>query len=727
MQDLLTSAAELHHQGRLDRAAQLYQQALAQDGENVEVIHRLGVLYHQQGNYRQAIEMIGRAVALRPNSAAFHANLAESFRASGDFERAIGCCRTALRLEPDYPEALCNLGAALQGLNRHAEAAEQFRETLKLRPDFCVAHNNLGVALRELGQTDEALVHFRRAVETEPAFAPAQTNLGQLLSARGLADEALAHCQEAVRLQPNSAAMHHNLGNVLRELGRWVDARAAYLEALRISPDLAVAHAHLGLVLQKQSELASALPWLKRAVELEPRDASFWQFLAELHADLEEQEQAIPCWQKVVALTPDAVFARLSLGWALQEEGRLSEAGEQYQAALSTSSNWPSTWIHLGGMHEELGALPEAEAAFRKAIELQPSSAIAQSRLATLLRGKLPPADLAAIEERLKDDKLEQGPRARLLYGLAHVLDGLDQFDRAGECSRQANALVAAITPSHRKFAASEHDRFIGTMQATFTAELFSRLKACGSDSARPVFIFGLPRSGTTLVEQILASHAEVHAAGELRYGRQSFEALSSVVNRNVGYFEAIAHLDLSAVSRLAELHLQKLHLLDGGRAERIVDKMPENYMFLGLLAILFPNATFLHCRRDLRDVAVSCWMTDFRGIRWAHDPQDMRNRFLQYRRLMSHWSEVCPAPIHHVDYEQLVSNLEPMAKNLVEACGLDWQPSCLEFYQTKRPIRTASVTQVRQPVYQRSVGRWKKYQTSLADLIAAASVDGGN
>jgi Sulfotransferase family len=156
------------------------------------------------------------------------------------------------------------------------------------------------------------------------------------------------------------------------------------------------------------------------------------------------------------------------------------------------------------------------------------------------------------------------------------------------------------------------------------------------------------------------------------------------------------------------------------GRAERIVDKMPDNYMYLGFLAALFPQAIFIHCRRDLRDVAVSCWMTDFRSIRWANDPAHLAARFRQYRRVMDHWRAVVPVPVHEVSYEDAVADLEGTARRLIAACGLDWDPACLEFHQTRRPVRTASVAQVRQPIYKQSVARWKNYENPLASLFAA-------
>jgi tetratricopeptide (TPR) repeat protein len=714
MQDTLTAAIEMHRTGQLGAASQLYQKVLARDQGNAEALHLLGVLLHQQGQQTRAIELISRAVALRPNAPAYHANLAEAYRATGDFERAAGCCRVALAIWPDYPEALCNLGAALQGLGQHLESVDHLRQALSLRPNFAVAHNNLGIALRELKRTDEALEHFKVAVQLDATFAPAQTNLGQMLLDCGQSNEALPPCQEAVRLDPNSAVLHHNLGNVYRVLDRGIDAKVAYLEALRLNPNLAMASAHLGLVLQREGQPSHALVWLKKAVELETDKAEFWEWLAELYDELEEPSESLPCWERAVALEPERATTRISLGWALQEEGRLDLARDHFEAAIRLQPEYGAAYLNLGGLEEEQGNLAAAEGAFRRALAVQPNFALPHARLATLLRAKLPDADLRALEARLTDDLLEQAPRARLLFALAHALDGRGEYARAADFLRQANALNLELSVKRRDYSPIDHEKFVDGIIRTFDPGLFERLGGAGSHSRRPVFIFGLPRSGTTLIEQVLASHSQVYGAGELRLARRSFEAIPGQLGRSDAPADCISLLDRPAVDRLAGLHLERLAAIDGASHARIVDKMPDNYMYIGLLALLFPNAVFVHSRRDLRDIAVSCWMTDFRSIRWANDHDHIATRFEQYDRLMKHWNNVLPAPIHEVNYEDTVADLEKVARRLVAACDLPWEPACLEFH------RTASVMQVRQPVYKRSVARWKHYEPALSELFAA-------
>jgi tetratricopeptide (TPR) repeat protein len=725
MRNVLRSAIALHTSGQLEQAAELYRNVLARDPENAEALHWLGVLHHQLGDHVGAVELIRRAVGRRGDFYLYHGNLAEAYRAAGDLAGAAASCRAALRLWADYPEALCTLGTALHAMGQHEEAVASLQRAVAVRPGFVVAHNNLGLALRALGRHEEALGSFRRAVALDPGFAPGRSNLGQALLHAGQAEEALPHCAEAVRLDPNSAELHDNLGNVLRTLDRLDDAWAEHWTALHFHPKLAPAQAHLGLILHRRGHLAEARAWLEQAVALEPGEAAFWQWLAELQDEREDPAASIPCWERVLALDPRRVSAQLALGRALQEEGRLADAQRCYQAAIELEPDSGAAYLNVGWVHELLGALDQAEASFREALRRQPQFALPHARLATLLRGKLPAADRAALEERLADPELPDAPRARLLFGLAHVLDARGEYPRAAECLACANALALMATRERRAYDPSEHEQYVSGLIRGIDRECFTRWAGAGDLSRRPVFVFGLPRSGTTLVEQILASHAGVHGAGELRLARNSFEAIPGVLGRSDLPRDCIAHLDAAAVRTLAARHLDRLATLDGGQTARIVDKMPENYVYLGLLAILFPQGVFIHCRRDLRDVAVSCWMTDFSSIRWANDFGHIAGRFHQYCRIMDHWRAVLPTPIHEVDYQETVTDLESVARRLVEVIGLEWDPACLEFHRTERPVRTASVTQVRQPVYTRSLERWKHYQSELAELFAALPADG--
>jgi tetratricopeptide (TPR) repeat protein len=727
MEKELLTAFQLQQVGQLAEAARIYKAVLARTPYNADALHLFGVLHHQAGHAARAVELIRRAVALRPNAAAFHANLAEAYRALGQHERAVDSGRTALRLQPNFPEAANNLGLALQALGRRQEAAEQFGQALRLRPQFAMAQNNLGSLLNLTGQLDEALTAFRAAVALEPGLAMAQANLGQLLVNRGQAQEALPHCLEAVRLSPQLGAAHNNLGNAYCALGKLAEACAAFTEAIRLSPQSPRFHANLALTLKRDGKPAEALRAFERAAELGPDDPEMWQNLAAAHAGELDFANAIPCFERVVALQPEQAPAHSDLGWVLQEDGRHPEAFACYRRALELDPGHLGTLVNQGILQEEVGQMAEAEASYRQACKIAPEDPAPLARLTMLLRGKLSEEEHAAVLKCLEKPSTDEQPTHPLLFGLAHFHEGRGEYAEAAGLLQRANALALEHQRKQgHAYDPAQHSGLVTSLINEFTPELFHRLAgAAASETRLPVFVFGLPRSGTTLVEQVLASHSRVHGAGELRLAHHTLQAMIIGLGGNSeGQVPSLATLDSGLLQQLHQQHIEGLQAIlqrlpPGTNRDRVVDKMPDNYLFLGLLALLFPQAAFIHVRRDLRDVAVSCWMTNFRSIRWACDPDHIAARFHEYERLSAHWRKVLPVPVHEVTYERLVDDLEGEARRLVAACGLEWEPACLDFHRTARPVRTASVTQVRQPLYRKALARWRHYEQHLADLFA--------
>ncbi len=710
----LATALAHHRRGDLDQAERLYREILAAQPDHADALHLLGLVFLQRGDARSAIEWIDRAVRVSPSVAAFHANLAEAYRAVREFELAANCCRVALQLRPDYAAAHNSLGLVRMDQGRPADAVEPLQAALRLRPDFALAHNNLGNAYRLLGDVPQALTHFHRAVELDPDLPMARSNLGQMLLERKRFAEALEHCQAAVRLQPNSAPARNNLGNVLRELGRLGEAKARYAEALRLEPNLAMLHNNIGQVLEEEGALDDALRWYQQAINLEPNTARFHVNRGGALREKGAIDEAVACYGTALRLHPGCAEAHAGLGWVEHERGRFDEARAHYREALRLKPDLALAHGNLGQLMQELNDLPAAESHLRQAIQHDPRNTAAYEQLATLLRDRMPEPQWQAMQQLAAEPLLSDGKRAALLFGLAHVHDARGAYEQAGECLRQAHALERAWRAQRGQgWDPAVHTRFVDQLLSAFAPEFFRRVDGWGLDSERPVFLVGLPRSGTTLLEQVLASHSQVFGAGELRLGREDFEALQPGGDEPA-CFAALQRLDRDDVRRLAARHLDRLGRLNA-TAARVTDKMPDNYMYLGLLHVLFPRVRFIHCRRDLRDVAVSCWMTHFRQVPWANDIDHIAARFRDYRRIMAHWARVLPAPVLEVSYEDTVRDLEGVARRLVAWCGLEWEPACLQFYRTQRPVRTASVTQVRQPVYTRSVVRWRHYEPALA------------
>jgi tetratricopeptide (TPR) repeat protein len=717
--DELQAALELHRQGRVPEAAAVYQRILARDPTNSEALHLLGVCAHQVGRNDVAVDLIRRAVALQPGAAAYYNNLAEAYRAQGKFAEAAECCRAALRLNSDSPESLNNLGLALRGMGDLDGATAAYREALRLAPHSVAACNNLGTALREQGDPAGAAEWFRRALALDPALAGVHANLGQLLLEQKDIDGALSHCREAVRLRPDLAEAQCNLGNVLRELGQLSEAKACYAEALRLQPNYPLVCANMGQAVQEEGDFEAALAWYRRGLGSDPNSARLHCYLGSLLYEAERHDEAAICLETALRLDPKYADAHNFLGRVRHQQGDNARARACYREALRLDPKLSAAHCHLGHLLEEEGDLAAAEECFRQGVRCDPRNGGARERLATLLRGRLPDEDLEALRRLLAQPDLPEARRVPLHFGLAQVLDARDEYAAAAEHLRQANALtLAACRRRGQNYSHADHERFVDLLLATFTPDFFERRRDVGLDARTPIFVFGLPRSGTTLVEQILSSHSQVFGAGELRLSRTSFRSPAGEGAEDDQVFAALAALDAEQWRQLGQKHLDALNALGGG-APRIVDKLPDNYLYLGLLALLFPRATFLHCRRDLRDIAVSCWMTDFRSIRWANDFEDIAGRFRQYRRVMAHWQQVLPVKMLDVGYESVVEEPEEWARRMVAWCGLEWEPACLRFHESRRPVRTASVTQVRQPIYKRSVARWRNYEPDLSPLFA--------
>ncbi len=643
----------------------------------------LGLQYHQSGQLDAAAEIYRDILADNPRNADARHLLGLVALQTGNFDLAVKEILRAIRLKNDVAVFHSNLGVAYQSLQKLDEAINSFRRAIKLGPNYPEAHNNLGNALQKQGKVREAIVSWRRAAGLKPNYVEARLNLAVALRQVGDTEGSVACLREVLRLRPDRADYSNNLATELHMQGKVDEAIAFYRRAIELDQKLALPHNNLGNVLQEQGQL----------------------------------EEACRCYQRAIELKPDFAQAYVGLASTRNEQGNISDAIRHYLTAIQIDPGLAAAQCNLGIVLEEQGDFAGAEKYFRSAIAADFRYATAHAELANLLRAALPTKDMAALQQLLVDSGLTQEQRAVLHFGLVQVFDARGAYAEAAEHANEGNALhLAQWRAAGQAYDPEAHSQFVDSILAEFTPEFFAGVRGFGVETERPVFVVGLPRSGTTLIEQILASHSCVFGAGELLLARDAFAATREN-GKNRG--TPPAGLNRESIQRLALRHLDELQRRNT-TALRVVDKMPDNYLGLGFLVALFPQARFIHCRRDLRDVAVSCWMTNFRTVRWASDAGHIAARFRDYQRLMDHWRKVLPAPVLDVSYEETVTNLEAVARRLVAWCGLEWEPGCLEFHRGKRAVRTASSVQVRQPLYATSVGRWRHYEQALATLLSA-------
>jgi tetratricopeptide (TPR) repeat protein len=413
--------------------------------------------------------------------------------------------------------------------------------------------------------------------------------------------------------------------------------------------------------------------------------------------------------------------AHFEQGVALLRAGRHDAAETSFRQALTVDRTLATAWAGVSQVQAERGEIELSCASARSALAVNPKLAEAHWRLAITLRGRLPDAEVQAIERLIDDPSMSAGARAFLHFGLGAVLDDRRLHAQAASHLEKANALQSDVfTAMGRGHDPDADSWFISRMIATFDAVLFARGRGWVEPDPRPVFVVGLQRSGTTLVEQILASHPRIHGAGELHDVGQVFRRLPDIAGLIAGdSFDALKFLDPVSAKAAARIYLERLDALAPPSAARVVDKLPDNIRFLGLIALLWPGARVIVCSRDLRDIALSCWLNGFAFL-WSKSWEHIARRFADYQRIVAHWRHTQALEWLDVRYEDLVGDLETHARRLIDFIGVEWDPACLEFHSTQRVVRTPSLLQVRQPIHSGAVGRWKNYEPSLQPLFHA-------
>ena len=530
---------------------------------------------------------------------------------------------------------------------------------------------------------------YRRVLALDPGNASALQHLAAFERGRGELGSALARLLKAVTSVPGDASCRSNLANLLQESGRPAEALAHYREALRLAPGHLPARFNLGKALQRLGDF----------------------------------EAAVACFEALCALAPEDPGAWCALGLAQHDAHRAQAALGSQRRALALDPALPDAHDAIGALFMERGAFAEAEAAFRTALRHAPDYAPAFGNLVRARRMGAEDRPLVArMRTLLEGDGLAPGHAADLHFALAKTHEDLAEYDRAFVHYREGNRRRRGARRHDREAAAAQ----VRTLAATFDPAFFARTAGRGDPDPRPVFITGMPRSGTSLVEQILASHPECFGAGELPHLERVVRSRPAGAGGGSSLPALAAGLGGADLRALGRAYLEALPA-EAGAAARVTDKMPPNWRYLGFAAAILPGARVIHCRRDAMDVCFSIYAQPFThrdAWPWAYDLRDLASEYLDCERLMAHWARTLPLPMHAVRYERLVRDPEAVTRELLAFCGLPFDARCLRFHESERPVRTASDWQVRQPLYRSSVGRWRRFESHLAPLREA--LEGG-
>ncbi len=571
-----------------------------------------------------------------------------------------------------------NEGMSLQNTGKYQAAERAYQKALKINPDFVEAYNNLGNVLLDLGKLREAGNAFRKARRLRPGEAMLTHNLANALHLQGEIDKAIGYYDKALQLNPDYLGTHLNLGNALRAVGRYEEAILAY----------------------------------QRAQEIDPANPDPYNNLGGVFLDGEEFDKAVSHFNRAIEINPRHVEACHGLGNALVAQGDMEGGISAYKRTLEINSAHSGAWGDLANALGDMGDLDQAIEAYRRAIEVGSSPGDMYRSLSTLKKFTDYDQDIRAMEALYTARSTPSEQKMYLAYGLGKA------FEDIGEYQKSITFILDAARLKRKtvNYSGVKTEELFNRIQTRFSRQTLTAAAKGGCQDATPVFVLGMPRSGTSLVEQILASHPQVYGAGELKIlsgmarefvlTNESFEDTGTVSNLSAKNLEMMGKQYITALRKHSDT------------ARYITDKLPQNFLYIGMIKLILPNAKIIHCCRDPMDNCLSLLKNYFSGaIDYSYDQTELGHYYRLYLSLMDHWKSVFAGQIYDLSYETLVSEPEQQISRLLAHCQLSQESECYNFHQTRRKVRTASNAQVRRPVYRDSVKLWKRYEASLEPL----------
>ena len=571
----------------------------------------------------------------------------------------------------------------------------------------------LGMIAHEQRDLETAAEHYGRFLELEPSHARTHYHLGLALHQLDRTDLAVGHLRQSVSIDDGNRNAHLQLGDTCTQLGRWHEAAEAYGRALELDGDDIATTIKLGNTLLATQQFADAVDLYEQAGDAFPENAPFHRHLGAVLHRMGQTQRSIDCFEEALRLRPDYAKARIDYALVLRQLGRTERARDQLQEAIRVSPEEVDGHLSLALTFRQEGRTDLAIQRLEELLAARPGCGAAYHHIALIK----PSRDLAPrVEKLLADPRLPRDDAVHCHFALGSTLDASDASDateRAFRHYQTANSLQRRAISYDPDANTELFERLI----ATYSKDFLERNRSFGNPSRLPVFIVGLPRSGTTLVEQILASHGSVHGAGEI-------ESLAGVNHSIARKFrdsgpapECMSSIDGQTVDEFSARHLAELKLRSP-TATRVVDKLPGNFVRVGLIKTLFPDAYVVHCTRSPLDTCLSLYFHYFQALACSFDLRELGRYFLDYRRLMAHWEAVFPGGIFEVCYEELVAEAEQTSRTLIDYLDLEWDEGCLAFHENQRRVMSPSNIQVRRPMYSTSIERWRRYERHLGPLM---------
>ena len=634
------------------------------------------------------------------------------FLTAGDAVMAEKICRRTIKevsnSDPNIQVLLC---VALIRQGRSGSAVKRLKHILRSFPDFPPAVEELGNALLAQNKPDQAIDAFQQALKINPENAAVMIKLGKIYSKLGRKDEANEMYQSALALEPTKERVATAAQAFAR--GQTEEAEKICRQVLREHPNEVDAMRLLASIANKLEQRDDAIVLLERAVELKPKFAGAWADLAETYTESEKFGEALDAVQRVIKLQPNMPFGHMIRGSILGKKDDHEGAINAFKEALEIEPDHIGSNMGLGNTLKTIGRYDEAVKSYKKCIEAQPLFSEAYWSLANLKTYSFDDDEIKNMEKHVQSQDLTPASKAFFHIAIANAKEKQMKYGEAwyhfhtGNELRRTSEIYDSVTTQ------VTHDALI----ETFDEEFVNSTKGSGCQSDAPIFILGLPRSGSTLIEQILASHSQVEGTRELPDISLLGRRLTKSKPPGIKYPDAVKHMTDEEKTEYGESYLEtsKRYRTD---KPRFIDKMPNNFAHIGFIKTILPNAKIINAKRHPLDSCVSSFKQLFyKGQSWSYDLFEIGEYYLEYERMMDHWHSLYPGEIYDIQYENIVNNQEDESRALIQYCGLDWEDSCLKFYENKRSVNTASSEQVRQPIYKGAMYAWKNYESEIGAL----------
>ncbi|HET9811362.1 MAG TPA: tetratricopeptide repeat protein [Sphingomicrobium sp.] len=679
-------AADFYGQGKYKQAENVCRQVIEARPNKADAHNILGVTLQALGRSDEALETLRRAIALMPDAASYHANLGDVLRQQGDRKEAATELEKAIELDPENAQAFNNLGIVQFETRKYRQAVDSYRKAIEIRPQMAEAHNNLGNALRMVGKIDEAIEAYQDALVQREVYPEAYNNLGTLLKLQDRPDEAEHAFRKAIAQNPRYIEAYDNLAQLYIAQKKELEALRILGDALKISPNHHQTLLIAAKLQLKRNNHQAAETGVRSVLQSAPDDPEALTILGQILHDTDRYDEALGMLEKAVAANPNSAESLNFYGVTLKSVGRLDEAREQIMKALKLNDGMFGAYANLNDLVDFSEG--EGEELFKR---------------------------MEAIFEAAKNPEADRMLPLHYAYGKA--------LDDRGEHERALHHYITGGRMKRAQLDYKEEDTFgfFDAIREAFPREAFENRSFEGISDERPVFIIGMPRSGSTLVEQILSSHPQVFGAGEVKYLSRALGQLRDRFPSLPKYPQMMSKITAPQLEIVAKKYLEAL-TMGAGDSKRVTDKLLTNYFFVGIIHLMFPKAKFVNTQRDPVDTCLSGFTKLFKDdMPHSYDLTELGRYYGKYRELMEHWHAVLPEGVlRTVHYEDVVADTEKEARTLIEFLGLEWDQKCVDFHKSDRPVKTASVAQVRKPIYKTSVKRWKKYGGGLQPLVDA-------